>query len=156
MRIRRSSYKRPLTHLIALALCYQLSACGSSGGGDDAAETTPDPVTPSLDETLLLSAVHTSLSADGITGVHATLLQADGSAYAGTLEELITFESVCAAQGLAQMSSEAPIRHGIASVSYQPDGCETSDTITARYSRDGTSISAALTLTLTGEQALNA
>ncbi|MFZ5843452.1 MAG: cytochrome-c peroxidase [Pseudomonadota bacterium] len=156
MRIRRLSSCRFVPLMNVLALCCLLSACGDSADNSKDPETTPDPVEPSLNETLLLSAVHTSLSADGITGVHATLLNADGSAYTSVGDELIAFESSCVTQGLAQMAPQALIQHGIASVSYQPEGCETSDTITARYSRDGASITATLALTLTGESALSA
>lgn len=142
--------------LIMLALSSLLSACGDSDRSEADTETVPDPTTPTLTEKLYLSSVHTSLSADGITSVHATLLNADGSAYAGAEEEFVAFESACTSQGLAQMESSAPILHSLASVSYQPRGCESSDTITARYSRNGISVTATLTVTLTGQAALSA
>lgn len=116
---------------------YSCSVVATNLYGNSVVAAAPT-VTPSASSTnavvpvasLSLSAVVTSLAADGTTGVVAQIKTANGALYNGS-DLTINFTSRCATLGTAQLSSSVVARNGIAETVYQPSGCTGVDTLTA-------------------------
>lgn len=70
-----------------------------------------------------------SLSAGGITGVTASLVDASGNPYTTAVD--VSFSSPCAGLGLAQLDSPVTTNNGVATSNYRALGCSGDDTITA-------------------------
>lgn len=88
-----------------------------------------------------------TLSAGGTTVITATLVQSDGSLYTGTTN--VTFSSPCIAASTAaiQEGNTISTTTGSVSATYLAKGC-TSDTVTAKATVGGSSLSATGTLTI--------
>jgi hypothetical protein len=87
-----------------------------------------------------------NLSAGGSTSLQVVLQQSDGTLYAQNAT--ITFNSPCAAQNLASITSPVQTSTGIASATYSATGCSGSDVITATATIGGNALSASGTVTV--------
>jgi len=88
----------------------------------------------------------TSLSAGGSTTLTVALQQSDGTLY--SQPATVTFNSTCAAQNLATITSPVTTNTGVATATYAATGCSGSDTITATAIVGTNSLSASGTLTV--------
>lgn len=77
----------------------------------------------------MITVSSTTLSAGGSTSLQVVLQQSDGTLYAQPAT--INFSSVCAASGLATLTSPVNTSTGIASATYAATGCSGPDVITA-------------------------
>ncbi len=87
-----------------------------------------------------------NVSAGGSTSLQIVLQQSDGTLYAQNAS--ITFNSPCAAQNLATITSPVQTSTGIASATYSASGCSGSDVITATATIGGNALSASGTVTV--------
>lgn len=87
-----------------------------------------------------------TLSAGGSTSLQVTLQQSDGTLYAQPTA--INFSSVCAASGLATLTSPVNTSTGIASATYAATGCSGPDVITATATVGGSPLSASGSVTV--------
>ncbi len=88
----------------------------------------------------------TTLSAGGSASLTVALQQSDGTLY--TQAATITFNSTCAAQGLATITSPVTTSSGVATTTYSAKGCSGSDQITATATVGSNSLSASGAVTV--------
>lgn len=94
----------------------------------------------------MISISNANVSAGGSTSLQVVLQQSDGTLY--TQNASITFNSPCAAQNLASITSPVQTSTGIASATYSASGCSGSDVITATATIGGNPLSASGTVTV--------
>lgn len=82
---------------------------------------------------ITISSNSNRITADGSAAFTATLKNADGSLYTGTAIR-VSFSSPCAASNTAILTSAVTTSNGLASATYQPNGCTGTDTISASIS----------------------
>jgi hypothetical protein len=95
----------------------------------------------------MLQLSSTSLSAGGSATVSVVLQQSDGTLYTGTAD--VSFNSPCAAQNQATITSPVSTTNGVASTTYVANGCSGEDVITAAATVNGTALQATGTVTIT-------
>ncbi|MEJ2592373.1 MAG: hypothetical protein P8178_13415, partial [Candidatus Thiodiazotropha sp.] len=143
--------------LTLISISFLLYACGGGGGGNPWYSSTTDTTTTTTDTTTgttttteiylgsgsgasfsagALNIGVTSLSAGGTTSVTATLADADGNLYQDSAS--VTFTSNCVASSLASITSPVTTSNGVASTTYNAEGCSGNDTITATSTINGT------------------
>ena len=103
---------------------------------------------------LTATAVAPSIAWDGVTGIVATLRNADGSLYDGAPLQ-VNFKSACAANGRALLQQAAVSVEGVAAVTYRPQGCVGVDQVTASIS-GSPALSATLSLSVSNARRLSA
>ena len=150
---------------IVWGLCMLLAACGGgnaekpwdTANTDTTTDTTTDGTTAASDILLgsgygadfvsgELKIALTSLSAGGITSVSASLADANGNLYQEATD--ISFSSDCTATGLASLDTPVTTEGGVATSSYQAQGCSGTDTITAVATVNDVTLTASGTLTV--------
>ncbi len=87
-----------------------------------------------------------TLSAGGTTGITASVVDANGDLFTPPIT--INFDSRCTAEGLAAIDSAVTTVNGAAAATYRAEGCEGSDTITARADFGGSSFVASAILSV--------
>lgn len=153
--------------LTAISISLMLYACGGGSGDNPWYSSTTDTTTTTTDTTTgttTTTAIYlgsgsgasfsagalnigvTSLSAGGTTSVTATLADADGNLYQDSAS--VTFTSNCVASSLASITSPVTTSNGVASTTYNAEGCSGNDTITATSTINGTTRTANGTLTV--------
>ncbi|MCU7891124.1 MAG: Ig-like domain-containing protein [Candidatus Thiodiazotropha sp. (ex Ustalcina ferruginea)] len=92
----------------------------------------------------------TSLSSGGQTSVITTLGDSDGNLFPGSVD--IFFNSNCSVQGLATIESPISATGGVATTTYEAQGCTGSDVITATANVQGSVVTATGSVTVAGSQ----
>ncbi|MET0052719.1 MAG: Ig-like domain-containing protein [Candidatus Thiodiazotropha sp.] len=132
-------------------LMFVLAACG---GGDaetpwDQGTTTGDTATATYTlgngaggdfQSGDLRIAVTSLSAGGSTSVIVTVADSEGNLYTEDLD--IIFSSRCVVNGLAVIESPVTATNGMATTTYEAQGCTGSDEISAYATIEGVTVSA--------------
>ncbi|MEJ2406775.1 MAG: hypothetical protein P8171_21255, partial [Candidatus Thiodiazotropha sp.] len=143
--------------LTSFFLMFVLAACG--GGNAETpwdSTTTNDPTTTAsytlgngagsnFDSGNLRVSV-TSLSAGGMTSVIVTVADSDGNLYPDDLD--IIFSSQCVVNGQATIESPVTATAGMATTTYEAQGCTGSDEITAYATIDGVTVTASGNVTV--------
>jgi len=88
----------------------------------------------------------TTLSAGGSTSLTVALQQSDGTLYSQSAT--VTFNSTCAAQGLATITSPVTTSSGVATATYVAKGCSGKDNITATTTIGSNALSASGSVTV--------
>lgn len=155
-------YRQTLTFLVLLSV-LTLSGCGnndafSSGSGTTGGTGTGTGGTTGASDVYLgngfgsgfqagvLDIAVPSLSAGGTSSVTATLADASGNLYTDPVD--VTFASACTGQGTALLGSPVTSASGYASTTYQAQGCQGPDTITAQATVNGQTLTATGTVTV--------
>ncbi len=157
------------------ALSSALVACGGGGGSDAVDPRTPTggggvvdgsgsaPVVVTVigngtgDAFVegVANASDTSLQAGGSTQISINLVDSNNSNTALTDDHTVLFTSDCVSNGLASFDGSSVISSsGLASANYTAEGCSGTDTITATATIDGSTYTAAVTLTIEADQVL--
>ncbi len=125
------------------------------------AATAPPPKTPApaplpvaIPAIVTVGLLSSPIANDGTTAVITTLKNADGSLFTGAAT--VQLSSPCAATGTALLEAQVSARDGIAAASYIATGCSGADTITAKVTIGGRTVTGVVNLMINATASLSA